>query len=184
MLPGSVALRAGRRKMNLVQGVLARSKIHAFRQQRLDRFRIEVFQRRENQAAKDPLRQAFGCRIDRGDPAKMDGNFFVVLDHFKIRMLHAHAILAETRFAENHESLPGRDHFLDVMQVEPAQHQRLAERVGRRFFQGRFEDFFPASKTNQPRFNDFAADEDRGFAFFARERAASWTWAQAQDDRR
>ena len=99
----------------------------------------------------------------------MDRDLLVVFDDLELRMLHAEPVLAQAWLTENHQPLAGRDHFLDVMQVEPAQHQRLAERVRIRFFQGRFKDFFPPAESNQPCLDDFAADQDWRLAFLTRE---------------
>src|SRR4051794_2375047 len=85
-------------------------------------------------------------------------------------MLHAHPIFAEARLAENDEALSGRDHFLDVMQIEPAQDERLAERIRIRFFQRRLEDLFPTAEPDQARLDYFAADQNWGIAFLSRKR--------------
>ena len=78
----------------------------------------------------------------------MNRDFLVVLDHLKFRMFHAKALTAQTRLAENDQTLAGQDHFLDVMQIEPAQHERLAEGVRVAFLQGDFEDFFASGRSD------------------------------------
>ena len=57
---------------------------------------------------------------------------------------------------EDDKPLPGRDHFLDVMQIEPATGERLTERVRVAFFQHRFKNFASA-ETHETGFNDIAA---------------------------
>ena len=83
-------------------------------------------------------------------------------------MFHADALPTQFRFAENDEALPGQDHLLDVMQIEPATDERLAESVGAALFEGDFEDFFPATETFDLSFRYFAAKTNRLFAFLAR----------------
>ena len=57
---------------------------------------------------------------------------------------------------EDDEPLSGRDYFLDVMQIEPATGERLAERVRVAFFQHRFKNL-AAAETHETGFNDIAA---------------------------
>ncbi len=109
----------------------------------------QIFQCMKNQPAEDALRKPFRCRIDRRNPAKVNRLVFVVLDHFKFGMLHADALTAQTRLAEDDQPLPGRDHFLDVMQIKPAQDERLAERIRVAFLKSRLEDFFEATEASQ-----------------------------------
>jgi hypothetical protein len=80
-------------------------------------------------AAQDALRKTFGRRIDWCDAPKMDRYLFIVLNHLELRMIHANSLSAQTRPAENNDALPGGDHFLHVMQVEPAAHERLTQRI-------------------------------------------------------
>src|SRR6516225_5276013 len=51
-------------------------------------------------AAQDALRKTFSRRIDRSDAPKMDRYLFVVLDHFKLWMIHANSFSTQTRPAE------------------------------------------------------------------------------------
>src|ERR1700730_1794115 len=99
----------------------------------------------------------------------MDRYLLVVLDHLELRVIHANALAAQARFSEYDQLLSGRDHFLHVMQVEPAQRERLAQCIRIRFFQRRFEDFFPTAETPQLRFDHLAAKANWGIAFLARE---------------
>src|SRR4030095_4485400 len=104
-------------------------------------------------AAQDALRKTFSRRIDRSDTPKMDRNLLIVLDHFKLWMIHANSFSAQTRPAENNDALTRGDHFLHVMQIEPAAHERLTQGIRLRFFECRFKDFFPAAKPAQRGFD-------------------------------
>src|SRR6266704_2314826 len=42
-----------------------------------------------NNAAQDALRKTFSRGVDRRDAPKMDRYLFIVLDHLKLRMIHA-----------------------------------------------------------------------------------------------
>src|ERR1051326_4707874 len=84
-------------------------------------------------------------------------------------MIHANAFAANPRFAEDDQLLTGGDHFLDVMQIEPAAEERLAQRVGIRLLQGCLENFLPATEATNRGFNHFAAQAHRHIAFLARE---------------
>ena len=83
-------------------------------------------------------------------------------------MLHAEPLSAQARLAENDQALPGRDHLLHVMQVEPAQDERLAQGVRFAFLQGGFEDLLSATEAIEARLDHFAAKANRLLAFFAR----------------
>src|SRR5438067_3789521 len=169
MLTRGVALYGRRREMDFVQGVLTRSEIRVLRQQRGHRRRIEILERVENHRAENTLRKSLGGRINRRDPAKVNRDFVVILDHLELRMLHAKPFSAQTRFSENNQALPGRNHLLHVMQVEPTQDQRLAEGVRIRFLQRGFENLLPATETNEPCSCDLSAKKNRRVAFFAGE---------------
>ena len=84
-------------------------------------------------AAQDALRKTFSRRIDRRDPPKMDRYLFIVLDHLKLRMIDANSFSAQTRPAENNNALTRGDHFLHVMQIEPAAYERLTQGIRLRF---------------------------------------------------
>ena len=122
-----------------------------------------------DQAAQNALGQAFGRRINRGDASKMDRNLLVVFDHLEFRMLHAEALSPQARFAEDDQSLSGQNHFLDVMQIEPAQDERLAQGVRFAFLQGRFKNPLPAAEAVKARLDHFTTDTNRLLAFFTRE---------------
>ncbi len=77
----------------------------------------------------------------------MDRCVLVVLNYFELGMIHANATPAKPRLAEHDELLTGGNHFLDVMQIEPATDEGLTERVRIQFLQCRFENLFPATKT-------------------------------------
>ena len=102
-------------------------------EQWLNRLGVEFLKKSINDAAQHSLRETFGRRIDRRDPAKVDRFLLVVLDHFEFGMIHANTVPTQSRLAENDKLLAGGDHFLDVMQIEPATDERLAQRVRIRF---------------------------------------------------
>src|SRR5215470_4906200 len=85
-------------------------------------------------ATQDALRKAFSRRVDRRNPPKMDGNLFIVLDYLKLRMIHANSFSTQTRLAENNNALARGDHFLHVMQIEPAAYERLTQGIWLGFF--------------------------------------------------
>src|SRR5438874_5349376 len=68
---------------------------------------------------------------------------------------------------EDDEPLSGRDYFLDVMQIEPATGERLAERVRATFFQHGFKNFASA-ETHQSGLCHLAAQTNRAAGFFTR----------------
>src|SRR5450631_571408 len=84
-------------------------------------------------------------------------------------MLHAKTLAAQTWLAEDNQPLTGGDHLLHVMQIEPTQGDRLAQRAGVRFLQRRFEDFLPAAETAQRSLGHFTANADGHVALIARE---------------
>src|SRR5512132_4260139 len=88
-------------------------------------------------AAQDALRKTFGRGIDRRDSPKMDRYLFIVLDHLKLRMIHANSFSTQTGLAENNDALTCGDHFLYVVQSEPAAYERLTQRIRLRFLQRR-----------------------------------------------
>src|SRR5437870_13879342 len=98
-------------------------------------------------AAQDALRKTFSRGVDRRDAPKMDRYLFIVLDHLKLRMIHANSFSTQTRPPENNDALTCGDHFLHVMQIKPAAYERLTQRIRLRFLYRRFEDFLPATKT-------------------------------------
>ena len=120
-------------------------------------------------AAQDALRKTFSRGIDRRDSPKMDRYLFIVLDHLKLRMIHANSFSTQTRLAENNDALAGGDHFLHVMQIEPAAYQRLTQRIRLRFLQRGFKDFLPAAKSAQRRFDHLSAETDRERRFLPAE---------------
>src|SRR5438094_839402 len=83
-------------------------------------------------------------------------------------MIHANPLPTQTRFAKDNETLPGRDHLLHVMQVEPAACERLAQRVGARLLQRGFKDFLPSAKSAHGGFDDLAAKANCNVALLAR----------------
>jgi hypothetical protein len=82
-------------------------------------------------------------------------------------MLHADSVTPQTRLAKNHQPLTGHDHFLDVMKIEPAQDERLAQRMGAVFLQSRLENLAAAAEVIEPRFDYFAAETKRLLAFLS-----------------
>src|SRR5262245_669864 len=59
--------------------------------------------------AQQALRKTFSRRINRCDSTKMDRDLFIVLDHLKLRMVHANSFSTQTRPAENHDALTRGD---------------------------------------------------------------------------
>ena len=98
----------------------------------------------------------------------MDRYLFIVLDHLKLRMIHANSFSTQTRSAENNDALTRGDHFLHVMQIEPATYERLTQRIRLRFLQRRFKDFLPAAKPAHRRFDHLPAETDGSVGFFPR----------------
>ena len=99
----------------------------------------------------------------------MDRYLLVVFDHLKLRVIHANPLSAQSRFAENNNALTCGDHFLHVMQIEPAAYQRLAQSIRLRFLQCCLEDFFPTAKPAERSLHYLAAQADGNIAFFPRE---------------
>src|SRR5262249_15784097 len=99
------------------------------RQERFDRVGIELLQNPKYDAAQKALRYTLSRGINRRDPAEMDRAFRIIFNHFEFGMIHADAVAAKLRLSENDELLAGRYHFLDVVQIEPATNQRLAQGV-------------------------------------------------------
>src|SRR6266852_6366771 len=81
-------------------------------------------------------------------------------------MVHANAFAPETRFSEDNQALSGRDHFLHVMEIEPATDERLAQNVCVRLLQRRFENLFPAAKSTQRSLRYLSAKTNRHVALF------------------
>src|SRR6476659_7384154 len=98
----------------------------------------------------------------------MDRYLFIVLDHLKLRMIHANSFSTQTRLAENNDALTRGNHFLHVMQIEPATHERLTQRIRLRFLQCRFKDFLPAAKPAHRRLDHLPAETDGSVGFFPR----------------
>jgi hypothetical protein len=75
-------------------------------------------------------------------------------------MFHAEARAALAWFAENDQPLSGQNHFLNVMEIEPAQNERLAQGMRIAFLQSRFKDPLPAAEAIEARLNHFTAEAD------------------------
>src|SRR5262245_24555809 len=118
-------------------------------------------------AAQDALRKTFSRRINRRDAPKMHRYLFIVLDDFKLRMIHANSFSTQTRPPENHDALTRGDHFLHVMQIEPATYEWLTQGSRLRFLQRRLKDFFPAAKPAQRCFDHLPAETDGSVGFFS-----------------
>src|SRR6187399_2384712 len=110
-------------KMNLLERFPPRPRAMISWQQSLDITVTQILQGMKEEPAKNALRQSFGRRVDRRDSPKMNRELIVIFDHLKFWMFHADALTAKTRLPENDESLTGRDHLLDVVQIEPAEHE-------------------------------------------------------------
>jgi hypothetical protein len=83
-------------------------------------------------------------------------------------MIHAHSLSSQARLAENDDALPGHDHFLHIMQIEPPAHERLTESICLRFLQGSLKNLFPSAETAQRGLDHLAAKTNRNLAFLAR----------------
>ena len=121
-----------------------------------------------DQTAQDPLRKTFRRGINRRDPAEMNRNFLIVFNHLEFGVLHADALPAQTWLAKDDQALTGQNHLLHIMQIEPAQGERLAQGVRGVLLQGRLENLFPTPEAEQAGFHHFAAEANRLIAFFPR----------------
>src|SRR5947209_7024302 len=121
---------------------------------------IEFLKQPIDEAAQKALRNSFGRRIDRRNPAQVNRFFGVVFDHFKFGMVHAKSLAPKSRLAVNDELLVNGDHFLDVIQIEPAKNERLAERIRVRLLQGRLKNS-STSKAAERRFGYVTGEADR-----------------------
>ncbi len=152
-------------KMNLLQRAPPFPDRMIARQQRLHIVVAQIFQGMKQEPAEDALRKPFRCRIDRRDPAKVNREFVVVFDHLELWMFHANALTAQSRLPEDDQSLTGRDHLLHIVKIEPAEHERLAERIRIRLLQSRLENLLPAAEASHRGLRYFAADANRRVAF-------------------
>ena len=100
----------------------------------------------------------------------MNQNLVVVFDYLKFWMIDEQTRAFALDATEHNQPLPGRNYLLDVMQIEPAAGERLAERVRATFLQHRFKNSAPA-ETHQSRLCDLAAQANRGDGFFTRKSA-------------
>src|SRR5712664_597659 len=71
------------------------------RQQRFNRFGVELLKKSMNDATQHSLRETFGRRIDRRNSAEMNRSLLVVLDYLELRMIHANPFPAQSRLAED-----------------------------------------------------------------------------------
>src|SRR5438128_2746977 len=129
---------------------------------------MKFIQKPIDHAAQHALRKALGRGIDRRDPSKMNRYFFIILDDFELRMVHANSLSSQARLSKHDDALTGGDHLLHVMQIEPSTHERLAQCICLRFLQRGLKNFFPSTKTAQRSFDHFAAKTNRNVAFLAR----------------
>src|SRR5216110_2270237 len=97
-------------------------------------------------AAQDALGKTFSRRINRRDAPEMDRHLFVVFGALKLRMLHANPLSPTSRLPKNNYPLTRSDHFLHIMQIEPATHQRFAQSIGLRFLKCCFKNLLPSAK--------------------------------------
>ena len=98
----------------------------------------------------------------------MDRDFFVILNHLELRMVHANSRSAQPRLTKDYHALTGGDHLLHVMQIEPSAHKRLAQSVWVRFLQRGFENFLPTAEAPQRRLDHLPAKTNRNITLFAR----------------
>src|SRR2546428_5610193 len=153
------------RKMDLAQRFRSRADLKSFRQERFHRAIAQLLQRSVNHRAQDTLRKSLRGWINRRNPAKMNRNLLIIFNHLELRMIHANPLTTKLWFTENNKPLTGRDHLLDVMQIEPSADEGLAERICIRFLQSRFEDFFPPAEATQLRLGHLPAETDCLIAF-------------------
>src|SRR2546423_9779299 len=125
MFAGRIARLPSFGKMNRANRFAAIAVLQVFWQQWLNRSGIELLKKSIDDAPQHSLRKTFSRGINRRDPAEMNRLFLVVLNHFKLRMIHAQAFPAQSWLAEDDQLLISSDHFLDVMQIEPAADKRL-----------------------------------------------------------
>src|SRR5262249_23684090 len=102
----------------------------------------------------------------------MNRNLLVVFNHFKLRMLHADPLSPLSWFSKNDQALTGKNHFLHVMRIKPAEHKRLTQSVRLIFLESCLEDLFAASKAKQTGFCYFAAKANR--------RRSSFPWKASE----
>src|SRR5882762_11825224 len=98
----------------------------------------------------------------------MDRYFLIILDDLELRVIHANPFSAQTRLSKNNQALPGHNHFLHVMQVEPSADHRLTESICLRLLERGLKNFFPSAKTTHRSFDYLAAKTNRNVAFLAR----------------
>src|SRR4029079_8534161 len=127
-----------------------------------------LLQHAVDDAAQDTLRKTFSRRINRRDSPKMNRHLFIVFDDLELWMIDANSFSTQTRLAENDDALTRSDHFLHVMQIEPATDERLTQRIRLGFLQRRFKDFLPAAKPAHRCFDHLAAETDGNVGFFPR----------------
>ena len=155
--------------MNRLQRAATVARDQTRRGRRRQGFIRQFVQHPVDETAQDTLGNAFRRRINRCDPAKMNRDLVVRLHDLEFGVIQANTFAAQPGFPKDHQLLPGGDHFLDVVQIEPAADQRLAQGIGIGLLQSDFEDFLPAAKSPELRIDHFAAKADRRFAFLARE---------------
>ena len=98
----------------------------------------------------------------------MNRNLLIIFDDLELRMIHANPFPPQTWFAEYDQALPGCDHFLHVVQIEPPAHEWFAQSICLRFLQCCFENFLPPAKTPQRSLNHVTAKTNRHVAFLVR----------------
>src|SRR5579864_5307377 len=91
----------------------------------------------------------------------------IVFDHFELGMIHAESFSPQPWLAEHDQLLVGRDHFLNVMQIEPAKNELLAERVRIRLLQRGLKNP-SAAKPPERSLDHLAGETHRFVAFLAR----------------
>src|ERR1700687_5178688 len=97
MFASRVKISLACRKMDLMQRGDSFPEIDSMRQKRLDRASVKTFECPVNQSAKRPLRKPLGRRINWSDAAEVHRDLIIVLDDFKLRMLHAEPPATQSR---------------------------------------------------------------------------------------
>jgi hypothetical protein len=102
-------------------------------------------ERLKDQGSQQPRRDAIPGRMHGRDPVHVNGDFFVLLHNFKLRMVDYDLLPPLLWPSEDDQMLADRDHLLHVGHVEPATRQRLTEDASGIIFKGDLEHSPPPS---------------------------------------
>jgi len=90
---------------------------------------------------------------------------FRVFHDFELWMIDANPLSSQSWFSEHDELLTSRDHFLDVMKVEPPTDEWLTKRCRIPLLKGCFENLLPAAEASQLSLHNFPAQTHWRIAF-------------------